>query len=95
MKSSRLASRLETLEAVTSDLSLRGSLFLPLLSRRLHNRSSASRRSALAYVELLVRRIFSPLVLIVVRKLDAGLNVPPGINPDPAVLDYRLTVRVA
>src|SRR5205823_1004313 len=31
----------------------------------------------------------------VVCELDAGLNVPPGINPDSGVLDDRFAVRVA
>ena len=80
---------------MTSHLLLRFGPLFPSLSRRLHYGTPALRRPTLAEIELLIRRIVGPLVLVVISELDTRLDVPLGINPDSAVLDYRLTVRVA
>src|SRR6476469_7799527 len=70
-------------------------LTTPPLSLRLHYSPTTLGRPALAFIELDIRRVIRPLVLVIVRKLDSRLNISFRVNPDLPVLDHRLTVGIA
>src|SRR5687767_7519121 len=59
-----------------------------------HDASATPGGAAVAHVELLHRLAAGTLVLVIVGKLYAGLNVLQRIDPDALVLDDRLAVWI-
>ena len=60
-----------------------------------HDASATLVRAAVTYIKLLHLFSASPLVLVIVGKLHAGLNVPESVYKDALLLDDRFAVRVA
>lgn len=72
-----------------------GPFFSSLLRRR-HDAAAALGRAAATDVKLLeLSYVARSLVLVIVGKLHAGLNVFQRVNPDPVIVDYRFAVGIA
>src|ERR1051325_6394172 len=70
-------------------------LAAPPFSGAFHDAPAAFWRPAFADVKLRILRVAGLLVLVVIRQLNAGLDVPARIDPDLPLLDDGLTVGIA